>query len=292
MGKRIILGLFFVLLVGFTLIAQDSKVYLSPIIEFLWKSAPILSTPESVYYCKNHNVLFVSNINGNPLEKDNNGFISTLTPEGNIVELKWVTGLNAPKGMAVYYDRLFVTDINRIAEIDIITKSIVKFYIIKGSIFLNDIVIDKNGDIYISDMQAKSIYKITGSKIERWINSEKIINPNGLSISNGFLFVGTSDRILKIQLSDKAISDYLLNTGSVDGLVYFGVDHLIYSDWEGSIYFAGLGKESMKIIDTSALKINAADIEFIEEKGIILVPTFFDNRIMAYKLKMSQKGMQ
>ncbi|OFX21602.1 MAG: hypothetical protein A2041_01480 [Bacteroidetes bacterium GWA2_31_9b] len=292
MRRRIILSLFFFLFIYFNLKSQDSKAYLSPNIEFLWKSAPILSTPESVYYCKNHNVLFVSNINGNPLVKDNNGFISTLTPEGNILELKWVTGLNAPKGMAVHNDRLYVADINRIAEIDIVSKAIVKFYVIKGAIFLNDIEIDKNGDIYVSDMNAKSIYKISGSKIERWIISKKISNPNGLSISNGFLFVGTSDRILKIQIKDKSISDYLLNTGNIDGLIYFGIDHIIYSDWEGRIYFTGLGKESMKVIDTSALKINAADIGFIKEKGIILVPTFFDNRIMAYRLKMLQNGEQ
>ena len=52
-----------------------------------------------------------------PLEEDENGYISKLDSNGNYVEKKWVTGLDAPKGLAIVKDHLFVADINKIWKI-------------------------------------------------------------------------------------------------------------------------------------------------------------------------------
>lgn len=270
---------------GFSSNAQDHKVYLNERVEALWKSSDELKTPESVYYYKKLNVIFVSNINGNPLEKDNNGFISKLTPDGNIVKLEWVKGLNAPKGMGVYKNRLFVTDIDRIAEIDLDTEQIVKYYNVPEAKFLNDIAIDQEGGVYVSDMQANIVYKLDQGVVKKWLSSKNMIGPNGLSISKEWLFIGTKDRILKVDLKKITLTDYILNTGSIDGLICFESNKFIYSDWSGNVYFTALGKETEKLLDTTPLNINAADLGFDRERKIIFVPTFNDNRVMAYKIK-------
>ena len=71
-------------------------------INILWETPNDLNNPESVVYAPKQNVLFVSNIDGKPDQKDQNGFISKVSPSnGSIVELNWITGLNAPKGMAI-----------------------------------------------------------------------------------------------------------------------------------------------------------------------------------------------
>jgi hypothetical protein len=279
----ILAGLFF--LFEQNLNAQDAKVYLDSKIEALWKTSAEFKTPESVYYCKKQKAIFVSNINGKPLEKDNNGFISKLTPDGNIIKLEWVKGLHAPKGMGIYKERLFVTDIDRIAEIDIQSEKLIRFYNVPNAKFLNDIVIDRFGNIYISDMQTNIIYKLYNGVVKEWIRIEGVNRPNGLSIMNGFLFIGTNEKIVKVNLTDRVQSDYILNTGGVDGLICFEKSKLIYSDWSGNLYLAGLGKETKKLLDTTPLKINAADIGFDYEKKIIFIPTFYDNRVMAYRLK-------
>src|SRR3989441_564635 len=78
------------------------------------------STPESVLHDSTQDIYFVSNINGSPTAKDNNGFISRVRPDGAIENLKFIEGgragvtLNAPKGLAVLGDTLWVTDIDRI----------------------------------------------------------------------------------------------------------------------------------------------------------------------------------
>ncbi|MGC2597753.1 MAG: hypothetical protein WA395_06455 [Nitrososphaeraceae archaeon] len=69
----------------------------------LWETAAVFKNPESVIYSPKQDILFVSNIDGKPNEKDQKGFISKVSPSnGNIIELSWITGLNAPKGMAIY----------------------------------------------------------------------------------------------------------------------------------------------------------------------------------------------
>jgi hypothetical protein len=267
------------------LCAQNAKVYLDSKIEALWKTSAEFKTPESAYYCKKQKAIFVSNINGNPLEKNNNGFISKLTPDGNIIKLQWVKGLNAPKGMGIYKERLFVTDIDRIVEIDLQAEKIIRFYDVPGAKFLNDIVIDNIGRIYISDMQTNIIHRLYNGVVTKWISSGDFNTPNGLCIMNEFLLIGTQDKIVKANLIDRVQSDYILNTGGIDGLICFENGKIIYSDWNGNVFIAGLGKETIKLLDTTPLKINAADIGFDYEKKIIFIPTFYDNRVMAYRLK-------
>ena len=97
-------------------------------VEKKWQTDQILQVPESVTYDTQRNVLYVSNINGKPLEKDGNGFISIVKPDGIIENLKWVTGLNAPKGSALDGKNLYVTDIDELVQIDIETGKILKKY--------------------------------------------------------------------------------------------------------------------------------------------------------------------
>src|SRR5204863_1559288 len=76
-----------------------------------------LATPESVLYDAEGDRYLVSNINGSPFDKDNNGFISVLSPDGDVKTLKWIEGgknkvkLDAPKGSAITGGILYVADI-------------------------------------------------------------------------------------------------------------------------------------------------------------------------------------
>jgi len=265
-------------------IAQGSKVYLSSRVEALWKSAPVLETPESVLFSKEYQLIFVSNINGKPNEKDGNGFISKFTAEGNVVEIEWIKGLNAPKGMAEYKGHIFVSDIDRLIDIDINKGEIIKSYPVKGAQFLNDVASDRNGNIYVSDSQTDIIYKLEDGVVLEFVKSDKIKGANGLCLSNGDLYIGTKQKIVKVNLETFCVCDYILNTGSIDGLICLENKDIIFSDWSGNIYITALGKETIKLIDTTPLKVNAADIGFNELTRSILVPTFYDNRIMSYKL--------
>jgi len=271
-------------LINLSGIAQDAKTFRSDKLVKKWETTTELLVPESVCFDPAGNVLYVANINGKPTDKDGNGFISKLSTDGKILELKWVTGLNAPKGMGIYKGKLFVTDINRVAEIDIKSVKILRYYDFPEARFLNDIAVDQNGTVYISDMMGTSIYRIYDGKSEKWLDDKFITAPNGLFIDENQLMIGCN-KIIRAGITDKKITTWLTNTGAIDGLKGTGDGRYLFSDWTGNVYLIGTDEKIEKILDTSSAGINAADIEFIPSMKLLLVPTFNDNRVMAYEFK-------
>jgi hypothetical protein len=253
-----------------------------PKLKGIWETPSDLKIPESVLYTDDG--IFVSNIDGSPTEANGQGFISLLDHDGKIKELKWVIGLNAPKGMGVWNNKLFVADIHELVEIDISEKTILHRYTAENSLFLNDIAIDFKGRVYISDMKKNVIYRFTDGKLEEWLKSDLLLSPNGLFSDQGNMMIGTKNNILKVNIKDKSVQIYIDNTGSIDGLEAIGDGRYIFSDWIGHIHIAGPDTKKVLLLDTTPDKINAADIQFIPSKKLVLVPTFLDNRLRAYQL--------
>ena len=152
-------------------------------VQKIWETPVQLKTPESVPLYPSKNILFVSNIDGKPDEKDGQGFISKVSPvNGTIIELNWVTGLNAPKGMAISSDssKLYVSDITDLVEIDIANGKIINRYNAPGSAFLNDVVSDGQGNIYVSDTGTNTIYEFDSrnrSSLQIWLQNSELGKP-------------------------------------------------------------------------------------------------------------------
>ena len=250
-----------------------------------WATPIELKVPESVLFDGARDILYISNINGSPLEKNGKGFISKVTLKGEIENLKWVTGLNAPKGSGIWQNKLYVTDIDELVEIDIEAATILNKYPAENAEFLNDITVDESGNIFISDMSDNNtIYKFFDGTLEVWLQDEQIPSPNGLFIENGTLFVGTSDGYLKsINLTDKSIT-MIAETGfGIDGVQKIDSGNFIVSDWQGRTAFVSSAGDVKVLMNTAESNINSADIEYIPEKNLLLIPTFFDNRVVAYE---------
>lgn len=250
----------------------------------LWATEQVFLVPESVFYDGHNQVLYVANINGKPTGKDSNGFLSAMEPDGRITRLEWVTGLHAPKGMAMLDEKLFVADIDRVAEIDVTTREIVKFYTAKQAEFLNDCIIGDEGRVYITDMKTGGIYRITGGEIEEWLPAGTFDSPNGINYRDGYLFLGVNGKIIQIDPSDKSQKVIAEFEGSVDGLEIDKSGNFIFSDWSGLVRRVTPGGKPEVLFDTTSEKVNAADIQLMVDENILLVPTFFDNRVVAYKL--------
>lgn len=277
-------ALFFVL--SLTMMgAMAQQAYVSDKLELLWESPAELMVPEAVLYDAEQQVIYVSNINGSPAEKDGNGFISKLSPDGKILELKWATGLDAPKGLGIAGGFLFVSDITRVVKIDIKTGKQVDATEISGTKFLNDIITDPSGAVYVSDSRDQAIYVIRNGKASLLVQNNAISGVNGLFFADGKLLAGTSDRVVSIHPNNGEIKDYILNTGGIDGLVPDGKGNYLISDWVGHVHLINPSKEKVKLLDVTPAKMNAADIDYAISKNMLLVPTFADNRVLAYKLK-------
>jgi sugar lactone lactonase YvrE len=246
-----------------------------------WATGKEFKTPESVLFDKNEKILYVSNINGKPLEKNGNGFISQLTLEGKVVELHWSTGFNAPKGMGISHEKLYVADIDRVVSLNRSSGIIADIFHVKDAVFLNDITVGDDGSVFISDMSTNTIYIIKDGSLSLFLNSEKLKRVNGLFFEDGYLLAGTENSIVKIDIKKKEITTLIDNTGKIDGLEALDDGIYVISDWSGKIQLVN-SREKVVISDTTKQKINAADIEVIPSMKMLFVPTFFNNRVVAY----------
>lgn len=254
----------------------------TPTLTKVWETDTVMTTAESTLYDKSSDIIYVSNINGNHSVKDGNGFIAKMRPDGSIIQLQWATGLNAPKGMALLDDKLYVTDIDELVEINIADSSIANRYPVQDAAFLNDAATDGK-NVYFSDSQTGKIHILKDGKVSTVGEGQEGIN--GLAFDDkGQLFILNGQGLIKFNIEDKsteAINEVV--TGG-DGLVIIDESTYIASRWKGEIYLIKDGQEYL-LLDTTGEESNTADIDYIAEKNLVLVPTFKKNRVAAYTLE-------
>jgi hypothetical protein len=250
----------------------------------LWETKEGLKVPESALFDAKRKVIYVSNINGG---KEGSGFISKLSSTGAFVAPEWITNLNAPKGMGIFKDKLYVTSTKEVVEIDINLGVKLRSYTHPKALDLNDISIGRDGTVYISDTKGKCLFTVGKDSLQIFIESEETNKCNGLWANDNELLAGGSiNKLIAINLKTKSIRTLADNTGYIDGLVATGKGSYIISDWKGKIQLVQPGKPVIKLLDTSSANINAADIDYIVKDKILLVPTFNYNKLVAYKLKL------
>jgi len=252
----------------------------------IWRTDTVLTTCESVLLDDASQVLYVSCINGMPTDKNGAGFIARLSPDGAVTDLEWATGLDAPKGMGLYEGMLYVTDIDRIVIIDTQTGDIARTFPVPGATFLNDISVDSDGTVYFSDSDTGILWTLTEEGPKPWI-TEGLERPNGLCVEESRVLLassGSSD----LKVIDKATGSFETVTqdiGAGDGLEFTGKQgHYILSSWTGEVFLILPDFSKVSLLKTSDQEINSADIGFNEQEQVVYVPTFFDNRVVAYKL--------
>jgi hypothetical protein len=249
-----------------------------------WRTPPELMVPESVMFDAERQILYVANIAGKPTDKDDQGFIAQVTLDGAIKKLRWVEGMNAPKGMGIFQGTLYVTDIDRVHAIDIAAGSIRKTWEAPEAKFLNDIAIDPQGTVYISDWVGKVLYTISNDRLAVLLSVPQD-KPNGMLMENGRLLVGTAEGVYEVDPGAKTLTRRIAHAGGIDGFKPLSPGRYIVSDWAGKTQIIEKDKPPIVLLDTTSQKVNAADLEFIAEKNLLLIPTFFDNRVAAYRLQ-------
>jgi DNA-binding beta-propeller fold protein YncE len=289
--------------------AQEQQLVGQTKVNKLWETPANLKNPESVDYAAKQNILFVSNVNGKPDQKDQNGFISKVSPyNGSIIDLNWVTGLDAPKGIAISNDgsKLYVSDITHLVEIDIASGKIIKRFNAPGSAFLNDVVSDNLGNIYVSDTGTNIIYKLdadlgnsTSSSLQIWLQSPQLNGPNGLYIDNNKnkLILVSLGPLTKpgggmeiIDMKKKTISSLgkagtTSPFGGLDGIISdpTGTHYYVTDNPAGKIYAVNAdGTGYVMLIDLHTT--GAADLGSKPGQSTIIIPLMQDNKLVAYNL--------
>lgn len=262
-----------------------------------------IATPESVLYDAETDTYLVSNINGAPLDKDNNGYIAELNPDGSVVKAKLIEGgqnkvtLNAPKGSALKDGVLYVADIDTVRMFDRKTGAPKGEVALKGATFANDVAAGPDGKIYVSDSGLNAKFEPTGTDAiwvitpgkkataKAFLKSKDLHGPNGLLVTKDAVHVVSfsAPELQTYDLKGKKVGEFTkLPNGGLDGLVMVG-DELLVSSWGGkAIYRGKLGgefKEAFTELEAPA------DFGFDTKRNRVLVPRFQGNTVEAWELK-------
>lgn len=252
-------------------------------LDLKWTSDSTLRIPESVLYDEGRNLLYISNIDGAPDGKDGKGFISQMTTDGKIKNLEWVSGLDSPKGMGLYKNNLYVTDLTDLVIIDVPSGKITKRIPVEGAVFLNDVSVDKKGTVYFTDSRTGKVYVLNGDKAEIYLDNSELKGTNGVLVINSGIYIvdfsnGHNYKVGK----DKKLNKFSVTGQGADGIVALGNNDFLVSSWPGEVYYVSASGESKKLLDTKDQKISAADLGYDPKTKTVYVPTFFKNSVMAY----------
>lgn len=254
----------------------------------VWETDTTLRTPESVLYDDRTDRLYVANIDGKSDALDGSGFISKVSLGGKIENLRWTSGLNAPKGMGLYKNRLYVTDIYRLVAINTETGQAEKTWdaVDQKTAFLNDVTVAKDGTVYVSDSRADKIYRLKDDKWEVWMEGEQLAKPNGvLAVGKNQLMIGCTKTgaLRSVDVNTKTMMTIADGMAVTDGIVPEGKGNYFVSDWNGQVFHVNADGTKQQLLDTRTDKINAADIDYAPKRKLLIVPTFFKNKLVAYR---------
>ena len=254
-------------------------------LNLLWSTDSTMRVPESVFHDEKTGKIYVSNIEGKGAwDKDGKGSISIITASGKILSPYWVTGLHAPKGMAMFQEFLLVADVDSVVIIEPTRAQIVKKIYIEGAQALNDLTVDKRGNIYVSDSKTKKIHMIDGLKLDVSLYLDGLKGPNGVLFVDRTLYYVDAGGFYKAGKDKQKILIVDGLEGGTDGIEQIDEENFLISCWSGTIYHVNLKGEKKLLLDTRTGQVNAADIGYDKKKKIVYVPTFYKNTVMAYQL--------
>jgi hypothetical protein len=236
----------------------------------------------------------VSNVSGDPIAADDNGFISRIRPDGSVETLRWIDGaspevtLNAPKGMALRGDTLFVADIDTVRLFNRTTGAPIGDIGIPGATFLNSLASGPNG-LYVTDSGfgagfqptgSDAIYLLSGGRLGQIASGAALARPNGITVGDGEIFTVGLDGALILRMpagGGEPTTMFELPAGRLDGVVRFPSGEFLVSSWESnSVYYVRPGG-SVEILDANIP--SPAGLGWDSGRRRALIPSFTGNRI-------------
>ncbi len=252
-----------------------------------------LKTPQCFIVSPSGQYYFIANANGDPGKRDNNGFISKLNTDGELIDLHFIHGgtrgtlLHSPNGMAIVGKTLYVADLDSVRGFDIntgqstVTLSFSQFHVTE----LTDLIADGSGQLFVLDTEGNAIYQIDTTQdhiVSLYLHNDDLASPRGLAVhpKSGRLIVVSLEKGTVLEIDqDRSINEIISNsffTGRFRNLS--GVDF----DQYGNMYLSDLtsGKiwrvqpdQKMRVI--AEFLITPSTVKIDRAKHMILVPYLY-----------------
>jgi len=242
------------------------------------------ASPESIAVSEDGSTLYVSNVAGEAGDRDGEGFISRVSPEGEVLELRWVEGFNAPKGLDISGDQLVVSDIDAVAVIDIATATIVERIEFPEAVFLNDVEVLSDGSVLVSDSGAARIYHVEDGAISTYTEGEWLAGVNGLLQEGDQLLISTMDTH-SLFAFDPATGEHQVlasDVGNGDGIAILEGGAYLVSEWPGRLFHVSADGTTTTILDTREAPYFINDFNLVGDT--LFVPHWQPGAVSAYRV--------
>jgi len=256
--------------------AQEHK------LEKLWETDTVVAIPESVLPDQKNNIMFVSLINGPGWGVDGIGGVGKLSPDGKQFDSTWITGLNCPKGLGMYKNRIYVADYNVVVVIDRTKGQIEKKIPHDSAQGFNDITVSDKGIVYVSDSKTGKVYKLENDVLTLYL--ENLPGVNGLKAVGNDLIIGAGKSFVKAD-AQKQITKIADLPQGADGIEPIGNGDYLVTAWAGYIFYVHADGKVETLLETYQQKKNTADIGYDPKQRIVYVPTFNGKTVTAYRLQ-------
>jgi sugar lactone lactonase YvrE len=264
------------------------------------------NVPESVKYDAELDVWFVANINGNPSQKDNNGYIARIHADSVGLMTKLVEGgkggvnLNAPKGMAIRGDTLFVADIDMLRRFNKRTGATLGNVSLaaNSATFLNDVAAGPDG-IYVTDTGIRfdangamthpgvnRLFKVVGTTVTEALKGDSLMNPNGIAwdaAKSRFILAPFGGPAVSAWAPGSAMPTTLATgPGGYDGVEVLGNGNVLVSSWtDSTVHILHGGTHMMALVKNVSAP---ADIGVDTKRNVLAIPRFNDGKVEYYRI--------
>lgn len=273
---------------GWGFMMQTSDVFVDDRMIEKWETEEVFKVPESVIYDREEDVLYVTNFD--QLTRNTSGreqYISRISSGGEVIDLVFIDSLDNPLGMKLHKRQLYIVEKNGIAIADLKSAKVIRRINIPGCQFPNDVEVDDQGRIYVSDSRKNVVWRIIDGEAEVWLEEGRVLDPNTMRIINQQLYVGNSGfqqlNAYALDTRDmEVIADF--GPGFIDGIRSLPDNELLVSLWDGKLYHVSRDGKVENLLDLKNSGIYIADFEYVHENKTLYIPGFFYDKVIAYEI--------
>ena len=243
-----------------------------------WIAEGEFCEPETVLALPD-DTLLVSNVCD--FREQGNGFLTLLAGNGDVIAWKHVENLDAPLGMALVNEKVFVVDNNQVKIFSWPDFEILETIKLEMTV-ANDLAVTPDETIYVTDTAKNFVMRVDGDRNQEWLTGkDQFPGANGIAVKGQYLFVG-GQRLWKVDLETESIKtigpEWLAD---IDG-IEFEENEVLQVTPVGGPLVRLLANGETQILGGEG--VGSANHGYAPSLGLALIPTGFDNQVIAIRL--------